>query len=292
MWKGPGAIRLCFVIVRATSETDLDTTMTRSIARFWQNGACQSNGTACATRVGSEHDFRHWLAAELSRADFHQREFSVITFRVQDDTSRERLLASIGDWLEHPDHTVDRAGWQGPNQLAILLPAMGGESAAAAAEAMAGACDEHAGNIKWNVKTYFADAADSSLARSPHDQTQVKPGTAVRDTVVSPCPGWKRAMDVTGSLVGLVALSPVFFFMAAWIKCVARGPVFFRQQRFGLAGRPFNVWKFRTMESNNAEEHHRSHVKDLMTKRPAIGQMRRQHANHSRRSPDSTTGAR
>jgi lipopolysaccharide/colanic/teichoic acid biosynthesis glycosyltransferase len=245
--------------------------MTRSIARFWQNGACHSNGTACATRVGSQREFRRWLAAEQARADRHQREFSVITFRVLDDSSRERLLASIGDWLEHPDHTVDRAGRQGPNQLAILLPAVGGESAAAAAKAMAGAGDEHAGNIEWNVETYFADAADSSLARSPHDQRQVEPGAPARNTVVSPCPGWKRAMDVTGSLVGLVALSPVLLFVAVWIKCVAHGPVLFRQQRFGLAGRPFIVWKFRTMESSNAEEHHRSHVKGLMSNdRPLV----------------------
>jgi lipopolysaccharide/colanic/teichoic acid biosynthesis glycosyltransferase len=85
-------------------------------------------------------------------------------------------------------------------------------------------------------------------------------------------------MDVTGALVGLVALSPLLLFVAVWIKCVSRGPAFFRQQRFGLAGRPFVVWKFRTMETNDAEEKHRSHVKDLMSNdRPLVkcdGKMR------------------
>jgi lipopolysaccharide/colanic/teichoic acid biosynthesis glycosyltransferase len=78
-------------------------------------------------------------------------------------------------------------------------------------------------------------------------------------------------MDVSGAVVGLFVLSPLLLFVAAWIKCLSRGPVFFKQQRFGLAGHPFVVWKFRTMESHDAEEQHRSHVKDLMSSdRPLV----------------------
>ena len=65
---------------------------------------------------------------------------------------------------------------------------------------------------------------------------------------VCPCPMWKRAMDITGSLLGLAVLWPLFLLVALLIKCVSRGPVFFRQRRYGLGGRPFNVWKFRTIE--------------------------------------------
>jgi lipopolysaccharide/colanic/teichoic acid biosynthesis glycosyltransferase len=71
-------------------------------------------------------------------------------------------------------------------------------------------------------------------------------------------------MDVCGAVLGLVLFLPVFLGIAAWIKSVSRGPVFFRQRRFGAGGRPFILWKFRTMEINDAAARHRSHVSDLM----------------------------
>lgn len=57
----------------------------------------------------------------------------------------------------------------------------------------------------------------------------------------------KRAVDLTGSLVGLILLAPVFLILAVLIKLDSRGPVFFRQRRLGLGGREFWCYKFRTM---------------------------------------------
>jgi lipopolysaccharide/colanic/teichoic acid biosynthesis glycosyltransferase len=57
----------------------------------------------------------------------------------------------------------------------------------------------------------------------------------------------KRLVDVTGSAIGLILLSPVFFLIAILIKSDSPGPVFFRQRRSGRNGRPFQIWKFRTM---------------------------------------------
>lgn len=81
---------------------------------------------------------------------------------------------------------------------------------------------------------------------------------------IVPCPAWKRAMDLTGAVMGLIVLSPLMLLVAAWIKCVSRGPVFFRHRRYGLAGRPFMVWKFRSMEALDSVEQHKSHVSNLM----------------------------
>jgi lipopolysaccharide/colanic/teichoic acid biosynthesis glycosyltransferase len=81
---------------------------------------------------------------------------------------------------------------------------------------------------------------------------------------VVPCPRWKRVMDVAGALVGIVLLSPLLLLVAAWIKCVSRGPVFFRHRRYGLGGQPFMVWKFRSMAVDDAPERHKSHVSNLM----------------------------
>lgn len=62
-------------------------------------------------------------------------------------------------------------------------------------------------------------------------------------------PAWaaKRAIDYVVSIIGLVALSPVFAVAAIAIKLDTRGPVFFRQERVGRNGKPFDVWKFRSM---------------------------------------------
>ena len=57
----------------------------------------------------------------------------------------------------------------------------------------------------------------------------------------------KRAIDVAIALpVGLLLL-PWLVVIAATIKCVARGPVLYGQVRLGQNGKPFRMWKFRTM---------------------------------------------
>jgi len=57
----------------------------------------------------------------------------------------------------------------------------------------------------------------------------------------------KRTIDIVGSAVGLVLLLPAFAVVAAVIKLDSEGPVFFRQTRIGRNGRPFRIFKFRTM---------------------------------------------
>lgn len=56
----------------------------------------------------------------------------------------------------------------------------------------------------------------------------------------------KRLLDVVASAAGLVALSPLLVGIAAAVK-LDGGPAFFRQERIGHRGRPFRMWKFRTM---------------------------------------------
>lgn len=57
----------------------------------------------------------------------------------------------------------------------------------------------------------------------------------------------KQVMDVVLSAVALVLLLPVFVVIAVLIKLDSKGPVFFKQLRCGLNGRPFVLYKFRTM---------------------------------------------
>ena len=57
----------------------------------------------------------------------------------------------------------------------------------------------------------------------------------------------KRTLDLAASLVALVCLLPLLAVVAICIRCDTRGPVFFRQNRLGIGGRPFPMWKFRTL---------------------------------------------
>jgi lipopolysaccharide/colanic/teichoic acid biosynthesis glycosyltransferase len=57
----------------------------------------------------------------------------------------------------------------------------------------------------------------------------------------------KRALDIAGSAIGLLFLLPVFIVVAIIIKLDGPGPIFFRQERVGLHGHPFRIFKFRSM---------------------------------------------
>jgi Undecaprenyl-phosphate glucose phosphotransferase len=60
----------------------------------------------------------------------------------------------------------------------------------------------------------------------------------------------KRSMDIVLSSVGLFFLLPTFAVLAVLIKRSSPGPVFYRQERCGLNGKPFDMLKFRTMSVN------------------------------------------
>jgi len=60
----------------------------------------------------------------------------------------------------------------------------------------------------------------------------------------------KRIFDYIGAGLGVLLLSPLMLGIALLIRLDSRGPVLFRQQRLGLGGKPFWIWKFRTMVVN------------------------------------------
>jgi exopolysaccharide biosynthesis polyprenyl glycosylphosphotransferase len=57
----------------------------------------------------------------------------------------------------------------------------------------------------------------------------------------------KRAFDLVGSILLLALVAPVMAAIALAIRLDSAGPVFFRQERVGLGGRRFTMWKFRSM---------------------------------------------
>lgn len=64
-------------------------------------------------------------------------------------------------------------------------------------------------------------------------------------SVTSP---YKRLIDILGSLIGLFILSLIFVPIAIAIKLDSPGPILFSQKRYGLNGKTFTLYKFRTMK--------------------------------------------
>jgi exopolysaccharide biosynthesis polyprenyl glycosylphosphotransferase len=63
----------------------------------------------------------------------------------------------------------------------------------------------------------------------------------------------KRLFDLIGAVIILVIASPILAAIAISIATTSPGPIFYRQDRVGLKGRHFRVWKFRTMVKNASE---------------------------------------
>lgn len=57
----------------------------------------------------------------------------------------------------------------------------------------------------------------------------------------------KHLFDIAFSFIGLLFLAPLFLVIAILIKCEDEGPVFYRGVRVGRNGKPFRIFKFRTM---------------------------------------------
>ena len=64
----------------------------------------------------------------------------------------------------------------------------------------------------------------------------------------------KRLMDIVFSLLALIVLSPLMLTIAVIIRLTSPGKAIFRQERVGRAGKPFNIYKFRSMRADAEEK--------------------------------------
>ncbi len=119
-------------------------------------------------------------------------------------------------------------------------------------EAAIRAC-ELEGVEAWLVADFFK----AQISRSSFDDFYGWPVLVFRSTPESSWPRViKQVMDTVGSFVLVVCLSWLFALLALLIKLTSPGPVLFRQQRSGVNGQPFTIYKFRTMVTNAEQLKH------------------------------------
>ena len=115
---------------------------------------------------------------------------------------------------------------------------------------------EHLENIvatceKYGVHTKFIPDYNSLIPSKPYTEDlmglpviniRYVPLTNTGNIII------KRIMDVAGSLLGILITSPIMLAAVILIKLTSPGPVIFKQERVGLHNKPFDMYKFRTME--------------------------------------------
>jgi exopolysaccharide biosynthesis polyprenyl glycosylphosphotransferase len=103
----------------------------------------------------------------------------------------------------------------------------------------------------------MADFFKTQISRTSFDEFGGRPVLIFSST---PDASWqgvlKQILDFVGALLFVGVLLPVLGCIAALIKVTSPGPVLFRQQRSGLNGRPFTIYKFRTMVTNAEQLKH------------------------------------
>lgn len=112
------------------------------------------------------------------------------------------------------------------------------------------------GNGNGNGHSNGAAVAQVRLAEArPEGDTtlpslKVQPGLspqALDDLLIMPMPRWKRLCDIIGATALLIVATPLLLVVAMLVKLNSRGSVIFTQRRAGLGGKPFTIYKFRTM---------------------------------------------
>jgi len=114
----------------------------------------------------------------------------------------------------------------------------------------------------WLVADFFA----TQIARASFDELFDHPLIVFRST---PETSWqmlaKQLLDFVGALALLLLAALPMLLIAGLIKITSPGPVMFRQQRSGLNGAPFSIFKFRTMTSNAEQFKHELAAMNEMT---------------------------
>ncbi|HNW57178.1 MAG TPA: sugar transferase [Bacteroidales bacterium] len=85
----------------------------------------------------------------------------------------------------------------------------------------------------------------------------------------------KTILDYLGSMLGLVLLCPVIIILSIAILISGDGPVIYSQRRIGKSGKPFTIYKFRTMRNGEESTHLLSGKKD--TRITPLGRFMRKH---------------
>ena len=194
----------------------------------------------------SPGQFRKLLERERARADRGGARFSLLSFTFARPNNAD--LGFLVSVLKGRLRSEDDVGWLDGSKVGALLP---GTSSSGAWKVAKDVCLLMPGTVPAPVCTvyeYPAETGQDTTGKNGFPTHGARtPAQALESLLLLTTPVWKRSLDLVGAVVGLLLLLPVFAVIALVMKCTSRGPVFFKQWRSGRGGKPFVMYKFRTM---------------------------------------------
>jgi lipopolysaccharide/colanic/teichoic acid biosynthesis glycosyltransferase len=198
-------------------------------------------------------EFRHEATCERMRVDRNGSQLAVLVIRLAPDRRSSADYAFLADVLSRRLRVTDTAGLLPDERIGVLLPDTSESGAWKVASDM---CEVYeVGRHRPACEVYvYPDQRFELPGESEQPVEQPVTGhvsSNVLDAFLAQeTPAWKRAIDIIGAAVGLVVTSPLIAIAGLAIKLTSPGPMFFAQEREGLAGRRFRMYKLRTMWAN------------------------------------------
>jgi lipopolysaccharide/colanic/teichoic acid biosynthesis glycosyltransferase len=203
----------------------------------------------------AHRDFRFAADCERMRVDRNGSVLSLLLIRLPHPKSHGADVDFLARVLEGRLRVTDTPGMLEDGRIGVLLPDTRPEGAWKVATDISEVYPPGPERPECDVLVYppqhhsrgedkLHDEDEAERVASPRDGAET---SSSEFFFAKHAPLWKRAIDIAGASVGLVASAPVILAAAAAIKATSRGPVLFFQEREGRGGRRFNIWKLRTM---------------------------------------------
>ncbi len=204
-----------------------------------------------------EPTFSFEIARERMRVDRNGSSLAILMIDLPVDRATTRDYVFLGRELAKRLRITDTVGFLSGDRVAVLLPDTGESGAWKVASDVCGVYP--VGHDRPNCEVYVYPEDEQKWTRESQERTQQPVAKsdgplAIESFFAQPTPAWKRTIDIIGASFGLIASSPLMLFFAIAIKLTSRGPVVYSQEREGLGGRRFRIYKLRTMRVD-AERH-------------------------------------
>lgn len=193
------------------------------------------------------------MRRERLRSDRSLEPFTVLGLELPKAQALPANVEKLTALLASRVRETDIAGWMADRTLGLILPDTPVEGAWKLASDLADILTPHALHPAMTVYRYPSiDGDDHGLGdeTSPDLEDNAPAAAPFRPLdalFMQKLPVWKRGMDIFAAGLGLLVLSPLLLIVAVLVKLTSHGPVFYRQQRDGIGGKPFYIYKFRSM---------------------------------------------
>ena len=201
------------------------------------------------------------LRIEKLRAQRSKSTLSIILLVLEKEIDSESInMRAILDVIRTKTRDTDITGFINHTTIGVLLPDTDENGAKQLCEKLVKA------NPQFSATTSsYPDHIFESLEKIGSIQPDAHP-FELKDTMDN---FWfklffKRALDIVGSIIGIVSLAPVMLITALIIKATSPGPVIFSQIRLGKKGIPFKFYKFRSMHTNMDDKIHRDYIQSFI----------------------------